>query len=464
MRRERPKLAESAAWCGGRLLGPDGYLPEHLWTDSRDVQPGDGFIALPGEHADGHRFLGEALSKGALLLVGTEQGFAPWTDTIRKAGVSCLIVEDAEKALVRIAETYLGEVAPRGRIAVTGSVGKTTTRELIRSALESSIRVHAARRSHNTLIGCALTVLGMPPDAEVIVFEMGTNHPGEIAGIVEHFPPTVAVITAVAPVHLEGLGDLDGVLAAKLEVIPREGLDLLIFNSDDDRLRGALEQGVFPIRMAGVGFRKGSALLITEASENAEGNLRVGLSYGGQSWVCQSALKGVHHANNLGFAMMVGLSMHISPERLLRGVSSISPLKGRGKWIRNGRVHLVIDESYNANPSSVSAALEVLGKLQVPGRRWAVLGGMRELGEASKDLHRLILAKTKFLDGVVLVGEEWEAFRSETEPGASHLWWAKNGKEAGVLLERIVGTEDTVLVKGSRSYGLESVVEGLSRP
>jgi UDP-N-acetylmuramyl pentapeptide synthase len=216
--------------------------------------------------------------------------------------------------------------------------------------------------------------------------------------------------------------------------------------------------------MAGVGFRKGSALILTEASENAEGNLRVGLSYGGQSWICQSALKGAHHANNLGFAMMVGLSMHIPPERLLRGVSSISPLKGRGKWIRNGRVHLVIDESYNANPSSVSAALEVLGKLQVPGRRWAVLGGMRELGEASKDLHRLILAKTKFLDGVVLVGEEWEPFRSETEPGAFHLWWAKDGKEAGILLERVVGTEDTVLVKGSRSYGLESVVEGLSRP
>lgn len=464
MRKERPKLVESAAWCGGRFVGPDGYLPERIWTDSRDVQQGDGFIALPGEKADGHRFVGEALKRGALLLIGTEQGLAPWTDAIKKAGSSCLIVEDAEKALVRIAEIYLGEVAPRQRVAVTGSVGKTTTRELIRSALETSVRVHAARRSHNTLIGCALTVLGMPPDTEVVVFEMGTNHAGEIAGIVEHFPPTVAVITGVAPVHLEGLRDIEGVLAAKLEIIPPEGLGLLVFNSDDDRLRGALEKGDFPIRMAGVGFRKGSALLLTEATENGEGNLRLGLSYGGQSWICQSSLKGIHHANNLGFAMMVGLSMHIPPERLLKGVSAISPLKGRGKWIRDGRVHLLIDESYNANPSSVSAALEVLGKLQVPGRRWAVLGGMRELGEASKDLHRVILLRTRFLDGVVLVGEEWEPFREEAEPGELSLWWAKDGKEAGVILDRIVGPEDTVLVKGSRSYGLESVVEGLSRP
>jgi len=464
MRKERPDLKESASWCGGFLQGPEGRLPVRIWTDSRDIQPGDGFIALPGEHADGHRFVGEALSRGVRLVIGTERGLVPWSDARRGTEASFLVVDDAEKALVRIAEAYLGEVAPRERVAVTGSVGKTTTRELIRSALDSSVRVHAASRSHNTLVGCALTVLGMSPDTEVLVFEMGTNHPGEIAGIVNHFPPTIAVITAVAPVHLEGLGSLDGVLSAKLEIIPRDGLGLLIYNSDDDRLREALEQGGFSFRMAGVGFRKGSALLLTEASENAEGNLRVGLSYGGQSWICQSSLKGAHHATNLGFAIMVGLSMNIAPERLLEGVSSVAPLRGRGKWIHNGKVHLLIDESYNANPSSVSAALEVLGTLKTPGRRLAVLGGMKELGEGSVDMHRMILEKARFLDGIVLVGEEWEALKKDTRPAAFSPWWVKDARAARVLLEELVERDDTVLVKGSRSYGLESVVEGLSSP
>lgn len=464
MRKDRPSLLESAAWCGGRLLGPEGPLPENIWTDSRDVQPGDGFIALPGEHADGHDFVGDALSKGARLILGTVHGLAPWIDRIRSIGTSCLVLDEAEKGLVRIAEAYLGEVDPRERIAVTGSVGKTTTRELIRSALETSARVHAARRSHNTLVGCALTVLGMPPDTEVLVLEMGTNHHGEIAGIVDHFPPTIAVITAVAPVHLEGLGSLEGVLSAKLEIIPREGLDLLIFNSDDHLLSEAMERGAYPFRLAGVGFKKGSALLLTETSENPEGNLRVELSYGGQSWVCQSSLKGAHHAANLGFALMVGLSMHIPPERLLKGVSAIAPLKGRGKWIRDGKVRLLIDESYNANPSSVSAALESIRTLKVTGRRWAVLGGMKELGEGSVNFHRGIFEKTRFLDGVVLVGEEWEAFKEgEDSPGTS-MFWVKDAKAACTLLDRLVGEADTVLVKGSRSYGLELVVEGLSRP
>lgn len=463
MRRERPTLFESASWCGGRPEGPDIPIPGNIWTDSRDVRSGDGFVALPGEHVDGHRFVGDALSNGARLVIGTLEGLAPWKDRIKEAGASCLAVENAEKALIEVAEAYLAEVAPREKVAVTGSVGKTTTRELIRSALDSAVRVHAARRSHNTLVGCALTVLGMPPDTEILVFEMGTNHPGEIAAIVDHFPPTIAIITAVAPVHLEGFGTLDGVLSAKLEIIPREGLRLLIFNADDDRLSRALESGSHPFRIAGVGFGKGSTLLLTEASEGMDGKLRLGVSYGGQSWTCQSSLTGIHHAHNLGFAIMVGLALNISPETLLKGVSTVAPLKGRGRWIREGKVHLLIDESYNANPSSVAAALNVLGSLRGPGKRWAILGGMKELGETSEEMHRKILEKTGFLDGLVLVGEEWKQIQENRDPYRVPSWWVEDAQAACLLLEQLIGKDDTVLVKGSRSYGLEVVVERLSR-
>ncbi len=464
MRSERPSLWESASWSGGKAEGPDIPIPWNIWTDSRDVRSGDGFVALPGEHVDGHRFVGDALSNGARLVIGTTDGLAPWKDRIEEEGISCLVVDNTEKAMIRVAEAYLAEVAPRERIAVTGSVGKTTTRELIRSALHSAARVHAARRSHNTLVGCALTVLGMPPDTEILVFEMGTNHPGEIAEIVSHFPPTIGVITAVAPVHLEGLGTLDGVLSAKLEIIPREGLRLLVFNADDQRLSRALESESHPFRMAGVGFGKGSALLLTGASEDSEGTLCLGVSYGGQSWACHSSLRGTHHAHNLGFAIMIGLALDIPPEILLKGLSMVAPLKGRGRWIREGRVHLLIDESYNANPSSVAAALEVLGSVQASGRRWAVLAGMKELGEASEEMHRRILEKTDFLDGLVLVGEEWERIKDNRKGSRVPLWWVKDAQTACLLLDQLVGKDDTVLVKGSRSYGLEIVVERLSHP
>ena len=462
MRKGRPDLEDAAAWCEGRLMGPGRPLPDRLWTDSRDVGPGDGFIALPGEHSDGHRFVGDALSNGARLVLGSEGGLAPWLDSVKVSGGSCIIVERVEESLVRMAEEYLAEVAPREKIAITGSVGKTTTRELVRSALEGSLRVHSALRSHNTLVGCSLTILGMPPDTEALLLEMGTNRPGEIAGTVAHFPPTVAVVTGIAPVHLEGLGDLEGVLAAKMEIIPKEGLKLLVFNSDDERLHKVMNEGVYPFRAAGVGFGKGSTLLLTERSESKEGDLRIGLSYGGQSWVCESSLKGGHHAHNLGFAFMVGLALQIPPEKILQGVSSVSPLGGRGRWIRGTKVDLLIDESYNANPTSVLAALDVFRKIDVPGRRWAVLGGMRELGGDSVSLHRSILEKTGFLDGLVLVGEEWEPLEESKKKRRGAAWRVGNAKEALDLVSGLVEPEDSLLVKGSRFYGLELVVKGLA--
>ena len=464
MHRKRFGLSQSAAFCGGIVKGPEIPLPENIWPDSRDVREGDGFIALPGEHTDGHRFVGAALENGARLVIGTPEGIAPWEGRILEKGASCLVVKDAEIALVRIAEEYLREVSPKVRIAVTGSVGKTTTRELIRSALDPAFRVHSAKRSHNTRIGCALTVLSMPPESDVLLLEMGTNHPGEISGIVEHFPPTLAVITGVAPVHLEGLRDLDGVLSAKLEIIPREGLNLLIYNADDPKLSHALEGTQRAFRIAGVGFRKGSALLLTGAEAVQEGNLRGGLSYGGQTWVCQSLLKGAHHAYNIGFAVMVGVSLGVSPEVLLKGISEMGPLRGRGRWIRDGRVHLIIDESYNANPSSVAAALRVLQSLVVPGRRIVVLGGMRELGEESAKMHTEIFGMTDSLDGVILIGEEWERVTDTSTGRKAAVWRVRDSEEAATLLEDLVKKDDTVLVKGSRSYGLERVVERLEMP
>lgn len=444
-------------------MGPGASLPDKLWTDSRDVGPGDGFIALPGEHSDGHRFVGDALSNGACLVLGNESGLAPWLDSVKERGASCIVVERVEESLVRMAEEYLAEVAPREKIAITGSVGKTTTRELVRSALDGSLRVYAALRSHNTLVGCSLTVLGMPPDTEALVLEMGTNHPGEIAATVAHFPPTIAVVTGIAPVHLEGLGNLEGVLAAKMEIIPRDGLRLLVFNSDDERLCNALNEGAYPFRAAGVGFGKGSTLLLTERSEGPDGDLRIGLSYGGQSWICESSLKGGHHAHNLGFAFMTGLALQIPPEKILQGISSVSPLGGRGRRIRGTRLNLVVDESYNANPASVLAALDVFRKVDVPGGRWAVLGGMRELGEDSVSLHRFVLEKTGFLDGLILVGQEWkEPLEGSPEKERKYVWRVSNAKEALDLVSGLMGSQDSLLVKGSRFYGLESVVKGLA--
>ena len=238
-------VSDAAAACGGKFYGPEAEAARAWRCDSREVRGGDGFAAIRGAKTDGHLYIKQAAEQGSRVVLAEREGLEG--AGIRPEdfpGVSFIVTERrTEEALALAASEYLRRVAPK-TIAITGSVGKTTTRELTAAALAQRYKVHSAVRSFNTIIGCALTVLSMAEETEALVLELGTNHFGEIAEMVKYFPPETVIITEVAPAHLEGFGSVEGVLRAKLEICGSAKLKKIIFNCDNALLREMLATNV----------------------------------------------------------------------------------------------------------------------------------------------------------------------------------------------------------------------------
>jgi len=323
--------------------------------------------------------------------------------------------------------------------------------------------VHAAEKSFNTWIGCALTVLGMPEHTDAVLLEMGANHQGEIGALVESYPPTVAVITEVAAAHLEGFGSLEGVLQAKWEITSSNRLRMLSYNGDNDLLCRAVSSSLSPeIATVPVGYgvdpsrgvRLESASL---AVRNKLPFLRCRCVVYGRPVELYSRLFGTQHAHTLGYALGVSHFLGILPELVARDLEEVPPPRGRGASdLLDGGV--LIDESYNSNPASLGVALRNLRTIPLEGRRLAVLGGMRELGASSPQEHRQILREATFLDGLILVGDEWASCREDLPAAGRQVSDAPAALE---LLQAMRRPGDLIMVKGSRAYALESVVEGL---
>lgn len=455
--------SEGAALCGGRLYGPDIKISRGWKCDSREINPGDGFVALKGAATDGHLYLHQAIERGAKLLLAEAAELERLN--IRGeaySGVSFIAVADTQRALASLAEEYLRRVSPRVA-AITGSVGKTTTRELTAAALKKRFRVHSAIRSFNTLVGCSLTILAMAEDTEVLVLELGTNHFGEIEEMVSHFPPEIAVITEVAPCHLEGFGSLEGVLRAKLEICGSPRLAAVVFNNDSGLLKNYMSYNFDNIKKIAVGSGEGASLKIKEAEVRLDENgprTSAVLCREGKDISLSCSLFGMQHAYNMGYAFAVASWLGLSDEEAAAGIAEISPISGRGLCKRSASRGWVIDEAYNANPASMSAAIrntraaaESLGV-----RKWAILAGMRELGESAAEWHRRIIGELADFDGVMLLGEEWR--------GCGPL---PEGAALFSSLEELISKIDyndlndkMILVKGSNSYGLKRVVGALT--
>lgn len=441
-------------------------MPPVVRVDSRIVEKGDAFLALRGARQDGHDFIPQAIQQGADLVVVSEER-APSMFALC-AGmdlpeVSWVVVHDTTEALRGLASAWAHQVSPSHWIAITGSVGKTTTREALRSVLQRHTAVHAAEKSFNTWIGCALTMLSMPEKTDTVLLEMGANHPGEIKALVDAYPPTVAVITEVAEAHLEGFGSLEGVLRAKWEITSSRRLRMLSYNADNDALCRLVSSSLLPeIYTVPVGYgadaNRGVRLATADmVLHDGRPLLRCrGFVYG-RPVELMSNLFGTQHAYTMGYVLGVAHFLGVAPELVAQDLEGVGSLPGRGgvELLDGG---MLVDETYNANPASMGAALKNFCALQAPGRRLAVLGGMRELGEMSPQLHRKILRETGFLDAFLLVGEEWA---SCDEDLPAHGRRVSDAMEALKVLQAMRRPGDHVLVKGSRGYALETVVRGL---
>jgi UDP-N-acetylmuramoyl-tripeptide--D-alanyl-D-alanine ligase len=444
--------AEIEQATGGRASEP--FDVTGVTFDSREVEPGWLFVAMPGTVADGHQFVDKALARGAAGALVSEPIDGPH-----------VLVPDVAKALTDLA------VAARARmtgkvLGVTGSVGKTGTKEALAAALERRCRgrVHRSVKSYNNHTGVPLSLARMPRDSVYAVLEMGMNHAGEIRGLTALVRPHVALITAIAPSHIEHLGSMEAIADAKAEIF--EGLEpegTAIIPNDSpyrDRILRAARRHAGAITTFGSGDADVAA---THAVRAANGGSLVTARLLGSELTYTIAQPGEHWVSNslAVLAAVEAVGADLAAAGLALG--DLGGLKGRGERHRvavAGGHALLIDESYNANPASMAATLKSLSEEQVQGRRIAVLGSMRELGEFSDEAHAG-LADPLIAAGVtslILVGEETRPLE-ERLGGRIDVTRTAAPDEAADALLRIVRAGDAVLVKASNGVGLARLVE-----
>jgi UDP-N-acetylmuramoyl-tripeptide--D-alanyl-D-alanine ligase len=445
-----------AAALGGRLVrGTGAENPLGVSTDSRSLQGGELFFALPGANVDGHDFVETALSAGAAGAVVSRVD----PDWSVPPGRALIVVADTELALRDAAAFHRDRLGAR-TVAVTGSCGKSTTKSILGALLAGRGPTTAAPASFNNRIGVSLTILSARPDDAFLVLELGANHGGEIDELARLGRPDVGVITTIGEAHLEGFGSLDGVMRAKGEIarhIAPGGT--LVVNGDNARCR-KIAQG-FPGRVLRFGFGRGLDL----RAERIEGGPD-GTRFTVRGRRLSLPLAGRFNVLNALAALAACEGLGLDWAELAAALGEVSLPGLRSRFTRVGDV-VLIEDCYNANPTAMRAALELMASSAGPGRRIAVCGEMRELGPAAARLHRRVgreiaAAGVEALFTVgALGGETVEGFR-RARPGARWATFESDEIEAltaALLAEIVPGS--CVLVKGSRALRMERVLDSV---
>ncbi len=439
-------------------VGGEGTIVRRVCSDSRDVMPDDLFFALRGPTHDGHAFIKQAAAAGAAACVVDRVGAAAYGPL----PLPSLTVDDTTAALGRLATWYRHHVMPVGTcvVAVTGSNGKTTTKRMIDHVLGGALQGRGSPRSFNNHIGVPLTLLSAEADDRYLVVEIGSNHPGEVAALARWTAPQVGVITSIGEAHLEGLGGLSGVMAEKLSLLDHvHPYGLGVVNTDRAGTMAYLERRQ-RVRLVTFGFGASARLrverpeaTITGTTFELEGRHRVEL-----------CMPGKHHATNAVAAFAVGRWFGLPPEVIIERLRTFEPAAGRTCRFQWDDV-TVIDDTYNANPSSVSAAVEALS-LARGGRRWFVLGDMLELGPGSEEWHSRVVQQVHrapvdclIAVGALTAGAARDVFAGEPE----RLACCADAEAAAQVLVSRIQPGDTVWLKGSRAMQLDRTVDYLRR-
>ena len=458
---------KAAEATGGRVTAE--WEASGLSIDTRTINPGDLFVALTAAR-DGHDFVAQALEKGAA---------AAMVNRVPEG-----VAEDAPLLIVDDVQTGLEALGRAGRartnakvVGVTGSVGKTSTKEMLRTVLGAHGRVHAAEASYNNHWGVPLTLARMPAESDFAVIEIGMNHPGEIAPLSRMAAPDVALVTIVAPAHLEAFESIDGIAVEKASIF--DGLvsgGTAIWNGDlptSGVLKSAAEAAG---RSVSFGETATCDMAVTSVAEQA-GQSVVQARFDGEALLYKVSAPGRHFAINgaavLAACEVLGLDRALS----LAAIGRWTPGAGRGERVEISldvadpkAKLLLIDDAYNANPASVAASLAVLAGAPVThdigrvsrGRRIAILGDMKELGPTGPELHAGLadLEATITLDQVHCVGplmrHLWEAL-----PDQKRGFWCETSAGMAEKLPRVLDAGDVVMVKGSLSMGLARVVDAV---
>jgi UDP-N-acetylmuramoyl-tripeptide--D-alanyl-D-alanine ligase len=423
---------------------PSGTVFTGVSTDSRSVAPGELYVALAGERFDGHDFVADALARGA--------GGAVVARAVAGTGAA---------PLYRVADTLeaLGALAAHRRaalgvpvVAITGSAGKTTTKDLTRGALAGSLRVHATRGNLNNRVGMPLTLLATPDDAQVVVLELGTNEPGEIAALARIARADVGIVITVGEAHLEKLGSVEGVLSEKLDLVRNLAPAATAVVGDEPAFLAPAARGAWGrVRVAGWSERA-DADLRPEAVEADEGGAH---RFRWRGHPVALSLPGRHAVLDALLALAAAELLGVPADAAARGVSLVAAGSLRGEVRRMGELTVLVD-CYNANPPSTRAALDTLAA-RPGGKRVAVLGSMLELGAASPALHAGVLryALSLPLDLVVATGAFAEAAGDVRD---ARVLTAADWRSAYPALRARLAGDEVVLLKASRGVALEGIL------
>lgn len=443
---EKTKLSALANWCGGIAQGEADITGVSI--DSRSCKPGDLFVALSGENTDGHKYIGSAASNGAAAALVQHPVISD---------IPTVVVEDCQKALGAMAAQYRMSL-PMKVVAITGSVGKTTTKEMTHLVLSRKYMTAKTQKNHNNELGLPLTLASINRDTQVAVLELGMNHFGEMSRLTAIAQPDTAVIVNIGTMHIENLGSREGILRAKLEIL--EGLKpggKAIFNGDEPllwELRDSL-----PCEVIWFGTENPRCQIKAEnVSLTQEGSSFDAIIHGEKLHV-MLPVEGKHNVVDALAALAVGSEYGVEPEAMADALSDFQNTGMRQKtYDRAG--FTVIEDCYNAGPESTKASLEVLAARSCSGKKIAVLGSMLELGEHSKSAHETIgrLAAEK-ADVLLAYGQDMQWAMEAAIAAGGEAYGFLDRQEAAKKLEKLANKGDVILFKGSRGMAVEKIME-----
>ena len=462
-------LAEVAALTGGRLTGVTedeataGLLVDGpVVTDSREAAPGGLYVARVGEHADGHDYAGDAVRAGCVAAVTTRP----------LEGLPCLVVEDTQEAFAAVARAVVDRSPDLAVVGVTGSSGKTSTKDLLGSVLARLGPTVAPVGSYNSEVGVPLTVCRVEPDTRVLVVEMGARGVGHIAYLTSMAPPRVGVVLNVGTAHIGEFGSREAIGRAKSELpaaLPADGLAVL--NADDPVVRAMAE--VTAARVVLVGEAEDADLRATAIALDADGRPSFTLhAAGGSAEIALRGLVGRHHVGNALAVAAVALELGMSLEDVAEALADATAVS---RWRMEVTTRpdgvTVVNDAYNANAESMAASLEALGRMGEGRRTWAVLGAMLELGDQSEALHAGVgrAAVAHGVDELVVVGEGARpiadgALEALAGSSTTRVRTVPDADSAERLLREELRRGDVALFKSSRDAGLRWLGDRLATP
>lgn len=433
----------------------------HMCTDSREAMPGDLFFPLIGENNDGHDYLNQVIEKGCRSIIVSDLNKVPprLSETFGE-DINILKVEDTTKALQDLARYYLGTMPLKKKIAVTGSVGKTSTRDMLYYVAKTRYKTSKNKKNYNNAFGLPLSILDFDPDTEVAVLEMGMSAKGEIDKLAELVRPDIAVITNIGISHIENLGSREGILNAKMEVTSFFNQEsTLIVNSDCDLLDSEHVAGNYNLITVGTG--ENCDYTVSNICDFGDKGIKYTLGHNDRKYDVQLAVPGAHNAINGTLAIVAGDLLNISLEDAIKGLEQ-AELTDKRLNIKTAREIKVIDDTYNACPESIKSAINTLSQTQGK-RRIAIIGDMFELGDESANAHRDVgkFAAQKGVDMLIAVGD----IAKEYVAGAGKymdkdcIFYFPETSQLKECINCMTRPGDVILVKASRGMALEKIVE-----